>query len=228
MLPWIPLASAPIPGEDTVLALRQRGTEFAISAGAYELMASRGKDSEEMLAELACASLPPEGPPRRVLVGGLGMGFTLAAALRCVRPEDVVVVAELVEAVVAWNRGLLAHLAGSPLDDPRVEVHLGDVAALISASRDAFDVILLDVDNGPDGLTRRSNDRLYDAPGLAKIRDALRRDGQLAVWSSGPDAGFTRRLRDAGFRGEPRNVRARRNGKGARRVIWLAERPPLP
>lgn len=227
MLPWIPLATASTPGEESQLALRQRGTEFSISVNGWELMTSRGKDSEELLAELACSSLPA-GRPHRVLVGGLGMGFTLAAALRCLGSEDRVVVAELVQAVVEWNRGPLAHLAGAPMDDPRVEVHLGDVVALIAGSRDAFDVILLDVDNGPEGLTLQSNDRLYDAAGLGRIRAALRPEGLMALWSSGPDAGFTRRLRGAGFRVQQKKVRARRNGKGARRVIWLATPSPGP
>jgi spermidine synthase len=221
MLPWVPLATAPTPDGGSLLALRQRGTEFSISVNGHELMTSRGKDSEELLAELACAALPG-GRPRRLLVGGLGMGFTLAAALRCIGPDDQVVVAELVEAVVDWNRGPLAHLAGAPLDDPRVEVYQGDVVALIADSRAEFDAIMLDVDNGPEGLTRQANDRLYDMPGLKRIRAALRKGGLMSVWSSGPDDGFTRRLGRAGFRVETRNVRARRGGKGARRVIWLA------
>ena len=225
VLPWAHLATASIPGGESQLVLRQRGTEFSISAGSYELMTSRGKDSEEILAELACAELPVERP-RCVLVGGLGMGFSLAAALRCVGPDDRVVVAELVEAVVEWNRGPLAHLAGAPLDDPRVEVHQGDIGALVAGSRAAFDAILLDVDNGPEGLTRRSNDRLYDAAGLERFRDALRPNGVMTVWSSGPDDRFTRRLERAGLRVEVRKLRARRNGKGARRVIWLARRSP--
>jgi spermidine synthase len=225
MLPWIPLATAYVPGTESELALRKRGAEFSISVDAHELMTSRGKDSEEILAEMGIAGLPAD-KPRKVLVGGLGMGFTLAAALRCLGPDDAVVVAELVPEVVEWNRGPLAHLAGSPLDDPRVEVHLGDVVALIAGSRAAFDVILLDVDNGPEGLTRDSNDRLYDGSGLKRIRRALRPGGRLTVWSSGPSSAFDRRLRAAGFAAQRKKMRARRNGKGARRVIWLAS--PLP
>ncbi|MEM7249303.1 MAG: hypothetical protein AAF533_28580, partial [Acidobacteriota bacterium] len=130
MLPWVLIGTATVPGEEDELTLRRRGDEFSISVGGYELMGSRGKDSEELLAELGCSSLPAGASPRRVLVGGLGMGFTLAAALRCLGPQDRVVVAELIEEVVAWNRGPLAHLAGAPLEDPRVEVQLGDVGAL--------------------------------------------------------------------------------------------------
>ncbi len=220
MLPWIPLATAPIPGEDTLLSLRQRGTDFVINAGSVELMNSREKDSEEMLAEIACEELG-SGRGRRVLVGGLGMGFTLAAALRSVGPQDTVLVAELVPDVVDWNRGPLAHLAGAPLEDPRTELHVGDVVALLAASTAAFDVILLDVDNGPDGLTRRSNDRLYDRDGLGRIRRALKPGGVVAVWSSGPDDRFTNRMKKAGFRVDVRRMRGRRNGKGNRRVVWL-------
>lgn len=224
MLPWTALASAPIPGTQSTLTLRQRGTDFAIAAGSLELMSSRGKDSEEILAELACADLP-DGRPRRVLVGGLGMGFSLAAALACLRQGDEVAVAELVPEVVDWNRGPLAHLAGAPLDDPRVVLHLGDVGELVRRSRGGFDAILLDVDNGPEGLTRKSNDRLYSPGGVTALRDALRPGGVLTVWSSGPDEGFTRRLSKGGFEVDCRRVRARRNGKGPRRVIWRATRP---
>ncbi|MFH1555605.1 MAG: spermidine synthase, partial [Pseudomonadota bacterium] len=176
---------------------------------------------EEALAALASARLTASPAPR-VLIGGLGMGFTLRAALAAFGPEARIVVAELVPAVIAWARGPMAALYGDCLADPRLDLWTGDVAALIRAEVDAFDAILLDVDNGPDGLTRAANDSLYDAAGLRAALRALRPGGLLAVWSSGPDAGFAQRLKRSGFAVE--EVRVRANGKrgGARHVIWVA------
>jgi spermidine synthase len=159
-----------------------------------------------------------------VLIGGLGMGFTLRAALGAVPQDARVVVAELVPAVVNWARGPMAEVFKGCLDDPRVAVHQGDVGELIRSSRAKFDAILLDVDNGPDGLTRQSNDGLYDLKGLRAARDALRPGGVLAVWSSGQDTSFTRRVRDSGFSVEAINLRANGKRGGARHVIWLAVR----
>jgi spermidine synthase len=153
------------------------------------------------------------------------MGFTLRAAL-AVLPEDAgVTVAELVPAVVAWARGPMAEVFQGCLDDPRVGIHQGDVGEAIRAGTAAYDAILLDVDNGPDGLTRKSNDRLYDFAGLRAARDALRPGGVLAVWSSGPDPDFTRRLKDSGFSVDAVNTRANGKRGGARHVIWLAVKP---
>ncbi|MFK0331802.1 spermidine synthase [Rhizobium sp. NPDC090275] len=223
MLPWIQLDSAQIPGEAGELRLKQRGSEFSIMLGSNELMNSRLSGSEEALATLSYDKL--KGRPRpSILIGGLGMGFTLRAALAVVPNDATVVVAELVPAVVSWARGPMAEVFKGCLDDPRVGIHQGDVSELIRASRAKFDAILLDVDNGPDGLTRQSNDGLYDFAGLKAAREALRPGGVLAVWSSGPDASFTRRVRDSGFAVEAVNSRANGKRGGARHVIWLAQK----
>jgi len=221
MLPWVQLDSAPIPGERGELRLKQRGSEFSIMLGSNELMNSRLSGSEEALATLSRDKIA--GRPRpNMLIGGLGMGFTLRAALSALPADASVTVAELVPAVVQWARGPMSAVFQGCLDDPRVAIHQGDVGELIRQSKAKFDAILLDVDNGPDGLTRRSNDSLYDFAGLRSARDALRPGGVLAVWSSGPDAGFTRRLRDCGFAVEAVNTRANGKRGGARHVIWLA------
>ena len=221
MLPWIQLDSAAIPGGGGDLRLKQRGREFSIMLGANELMNSRLSGSEEALATLAWQRIAPRKAPH-LLIGGLGMGFTLRAALSILPLDGRITVAELVPEVVDWGRGPMAEIYAGSLDDPRVDIHVGDVGALIRASTNCFDAILLDVDNGPDGLTRASNDSLYDAAGLLASRAALTKGGVLAVWSSGPDAAFTRRLRQAGFAGE--EIATRANGKrgGARHVIWMA------
>ncbi|MBY5316605.1 hypothetical protein GR210_18865 [Rhizobium leguminosarum] len=224
MLPWIQLDSATIPGENGELRLKQRGSEFSIMLGANELMNSRLSGSEEALATLSWDRIKSHANPR-MLIGGLGMGFTLRAAL-AVLPEDAnVTVAELVPAVVAWARGPMAEVFKGCLDDPRVGIHQGDVGEAIRAGKAAYDAILLDVDNGPDGLTRKSNDRLYDFAGLRAASDALRPGGVLAVWSSGPDSDFTRRLKGSGFAVDVVNTRANGKRGGARHVIWLAVKP---
>ena len=223
MLPWIQLDSAQIPGEAGELRLKQRGSEFSIMLGSNELMNSRLSGSEEALATLSYDKL--KGRPRpSILIGGLGLGFTLRAALAVVPNDATVVVAELVPAVVSWARGPMAEVFKGCLDDPRVGIYQGDVSELIRSSRAKFDAILLDVDNGPDGLTRQSNDGLYDFAGLKAAREALRPGGVLAVWSSGPDASFTRRVRDSGFAVEAVNSRANGKRGGARHVIWLAQK----
>ncbi|SIP91621.1 Spermine/spermidine synthase [Rhizobium sp. RU35A] len=224
MLPWIELDRASVPGDTAELRLKQRGSEFSIMLGANELMNSRLSGSEEALATLAAERLGPQPAPV-VLIGGLGMGFTLRAALRVLPAEAKVIVAELVPAVVAWARGPMAAVFQGCLDDPRVSVHVGDVGALIRSSKSAFDAILLDVDNGPDGLTRSSNDGLYDHAGLRGAQVALRPKGVLGVWSSGPDDRFTRRLKECGFAAEALSVRASTKRSGARHVIWMAVRP---
>ena len=221
MLPWIEIDSTPIPGESGSLRLKRRGQEFSIMLGANELMNSRLSGSEEALATLAAERLAGRPAPA-VLIGGLGMGFTLRAALAVLPADARVTVAELVPAVVDWARGPMAEVFGGCLDDPRVAIHVGDVAALIRQSSGVFDAILLDVDNGPDGLTRRENDRLYDRAGLAAAQAALRPGGVLGVWSSGPDPRFTRRLTEAGFLAEAVNIRANAKRGGARHVIWMA------
>ena len=223
MLPWIQLDSATIPGEGGELRLKQRGSEFSIMLGANELMNSRLSGSEEALATLSWERIKAHPKPR-ILIGGLGMGFTLRAALAALPDDAGVTVAELVPAVVAWARGPMAEVFKGCLDDPRVGIHQGDVGEAIRAGKSAYDAILLDVDNGPDGLTRKSNDRLYDFAGLRAAREALRPGGVLAVWSSGPDPDFTRRLKDSGFAVDVVNTRAGRK-RGVRHVIWLALKP---
>jgi spermidine synthase len=224
MLPWIQLDSAAVPGDKAELRLKRRGREFSIMLGANELMNSRLSGSEEALAVLAQERIR-DRPKPVVLIGGLGMGFTLRAALAVLPADASVVVAELVPAVVEWARGPMAEVFDGCLDDPRVSIHVGDVGELIRSSDAGFDAILLDVDNGPDGLTRTSNDSLYDHQGLRAAHEALRKGGVLAVWSSGPDAKFTRRLKDSGFRAEAVNARASTKRSGARHVIWLAVKP---
>lgn len=220
MLPWTLLATARIPGDSGEMRLHQRGSEFSIRVGAYELMNSRVHGSEEALAELVCARI---GKHARVLIGGLGMGFTLAAMLRCIGAGSEVVVAELVPEVVAWHRGPLRAVSKGALDDERVRVVEEDVGRVIRGGRAALDAIVLDVDNGPRGLTSSRNDWLYGAEGLRAIGAALKPGGILAVWSAGPDPPFARRLQQSGFDVDERRVRGS-GGKGARYVIWLARR----
>ncbi|KAB1076308.1 spermidine synthase [Methylobacterium planeticum] len=223
MIPWKHLGTAEIPGEAGTLRLLQRGSEFSIQLGQNELMNSRLSGSERALADLACTRVGAR-PGTRLLIGGLGMGFTLRAALSALRPDAEIVVAELVPAVVAWARGPMADLHAGSLDDRRVRLHEGDVAALIRARPQAYDAILLDVDNGPEGLTRAANDGLYDKAGLQAAEAALRPGGVLAVWSAGPDRAFSRRLHQAGFGVEEVTVRAHAGRSGARHRIWLATR----
>jgi spermidine synthase len=222
LIPWVELDRAAIPGgEGGALRLMRRGDEYSIMSGSVELMNSRRSGSEKALASLGWARIAGRRAPR-LLIGGLGMGFTLRAVLAEASADAEVVVAELVPAVVAWARGPLAHVFGGCLDDPRVTVRIADVADPIAAPGSGYDAILLDVDNGPGGLGRAANDGLYAAEGLAAARRALRPGGVLAVWSAAPDDDFARRLRRAGYRVDEARVRANANGRGARHVIWLA------
>ncbi len=223
MIPWVLIDKAPVPGGGE-LRLMQRGTEFSIMLGANELMNSRLSGSEEALAKLSCDKIGARPKPH-ILIGGLGMGFTLRAALAEVGAGAQITVAELVPGVVAWAQGAMTPVFGDSLHDPRVTLHVGDVGQLMRARKSAYDAILLDVDNGPEGLTRESNDALYALPGLVAARNALRPGGVLSVWSSGPDARFTQRLRKAGFAVEEVSVRANAKRGGARHVIWVATRP---
>lgn len=197
----------------------QRGDDFAIEYGETQLMVSWASRSEQALATLACQRVAMDGG--HMLIGGLGMGFTLGAALAMLPASATVVVAELVPRVVEWARGPLAHLFGDMLDDPRVTVQIGDVHDRISEASARFDAILLDVDNGPDGLISEANDRLYCNWGLKAAHAALRPGGVLAIWSGYAERGFDDRLENAGFRVE--EVRLRTDG-GDRHVIWLATR----
>jgi len=222
MISWVYLESGLVPGDGGELGLYQRDDEFSIRVGNRELMNSRAHASEESLATLACARIAARANPR-ILIGGLGMGFTLGATLRCLGADLKVVVAELVPSVVAWNRGPLATLAGSPLLDPRVTVQVVDVADVLRAERGSFDAVLLDVDNGPEGIARPQNNWLYARPGIEAAYAALRPSGVLAVWSSGPHSVFVERLQRAGFAVDEVRVPARGSKKGRQHTIWLAQ-----
>jgi spermidine synthase len=222
MLPWLTLETARIPGGGE-LKLKRRGTEFSIMLGSNELMNSRVSGSERALATLACEKLAKR-TGSRVLIGGLGMGFTLRAALEVLPADAAVIAAELVPAVVDWARGPMAEIFAGSLDDPRVVLVCSDVRRLISEADSAFDAILLDVDNGPDGLTADSNDALYGHAGLGAAKTALKPGGVLAIWSAHPDADFARRLKSAGFAVAEKRVRAH-GGGGAKHTIWLGMRP---
>lgn len=221
MIPWEEIERAEVPGGEEEVILRKRGTEFSIRVAATELMNSRIHGSEDALAELTCSRISRK-PGRRILLGGLGMGYTLAAALQHSGDDSLITVAELIPAVIRWNREHLGHLAGNPLADGRVFVRQEDVAKTITREKSIWDAIILDVDNGPDGLTRKVNDRLYGLSGLKNAFLALRTGGVLSIWSSGTDEQFTSRLKQCRFQTEIVTVRARKPGKGARHTIWLA------
>jgi spermidine synthase len=225
MIPWQLLGRAQAPDGGT-LTLHQRDQELVIRVDGRDLMTSRAHGSEEALARLGCSDVAGRPQPR-VLIGGLGMGYTLRAALDLLPADAAVMVAEIVPAVVEWNRGPLAHLAGHPLDDPRVTVEVIDVGALLRQPGRRFDAILLDVDNGPQGLTRRANHALYGSAGLDTARRALKPGGCYALWSAAPDRDFPRRLGRAGFAVEVHEVRARPRGAAARHVIFLGKLPVL-
>jgi spermidine synthase len=221
VIPRILLGTASIPGTDKELQLYQSGEVFSIKIpGRGDLMNSRMHGSEKTLADLACEQLADQRNPR-LLIGGLGMGFTLAAALKATGPGAEIVVAELVPEVVAWNRTLIGGPAGHPLEDPRSTVYVGDVADVLRREIAGFDAILMDVDNGPEALVRRDNDWLYSIAGLRATRAALRPHGVLAVWSASQDARFSIRRRDAGFGVLEHVVRPHRAGKGPRHHVWL-------
>lgn len=223
MRPWKLLGTATVPGDGAPLRLMQRDDEFVIMAGTNPLMNNRMHGSEEDLATLSWDRLAGRPAPT-ILIGGLGMGFTLRATLAIVPPESRITVAELVPEIVEWARGPLASIFEGSLEDQRVTIAVDDVGRLIGSARDRYDAILLDVDNGPEGLSRDGNDRLYSLAGLTRARTALKPEGILAVWSAHPDAKFTRRLKDVGLVPEEVQVRARHGGKGARHTIWLARR----
>ena len=224
VIPWEEIDRAKVPGHEGEVILMKRGTEFSIRTAGTVLMNSRLHGSESAQAELTCRRLKRKSG-LKILIGGLGMGYTLAAALERSEPDTRITVSELIPAVVRWNREELGHLAGMPLDDPRVSVEEEDVVETIRKRKSAWDAILLDVDNGPDGLTRKANDRLYGRSGLKTSFSALRPGGILAIWSSGADEAFIRRLKQHGFKTETITVRARKSGKGGKHTIWLAGKP---
>jgi spermidine synthase len=214
--------TAIVPGGDETLRLFRRGDEFTITLGGNALMSSRTRGSEEALASVTCQRLRSAKP--HLLVGGYGMGFTLRAALAALGSEARLTVAELVPQIIEWAKGPMAGLSAGCLDDPRVSVAIDDVAEVMRRARGTFDAILLDVDNGPHGLTLDLNHRLYSGPGLAAARAALGDGDLLAIWSATPDQAFTRRLATAGFEVEEVTVRASGGSKGARHHIWFGRR----
>ena len=222
---WIKIESTTVPASDTELTLLQRNDDFAIRVSGMpgDLMNSRRHHSEDALAEFACTRLSAI-ENARILVGGLGMGFTLAAVLKTVGVSAEVVVAELVPAVVEWNRGLLGRCAGRPIEDGRTRIHLGDVADLLKQRTDKFDAILLDVDNGPEPMTHSDNKWLYSTAGLKDLYEKLRPEGIVTIWSVQANQAFTRRLKKTGFNVQLRTVRAR-PGKGSRHTIFVAQKP---
>ena len=227
MIPWEKLDEDKAP-DGKPLVLRRRGDEFLITADGYDLMSSEDEGSSRALATLGCAHLPARRPGR-VLVGGLGMGYTLRAALDATGPRVQVEVAELVPAVVRWNEGPLAALAGAPLKDPRSELILGDVRKRIRAAGETgatrYDAILLDVDNGPESLAHRQNNALYGDTGVSEAWAALSPGGIFGVWSFGDDRRFTTRLQKQGFQVDVQRVDGSRRGRGRFHWIWIAQRP---
>ena len=223
MIPLEHLATAQVPG-GAELRLMRRGADFMIVLDRNELMNSRMSGSEEALAVMTAERLAGRKKPN-FLIGGYGMGFTLRAALEVLGPDAVITVAEIVPEIMEWARGPMAALTGTCLEDPRVDLIEADVAHLIGREQGLYDAILLDVDNGPDGLVRSGNFRLYTREGLAAAKAALTPGGVLAVWSAAPDPVFAGRLKKAGFAVDEVVVRARSNGKGARHVIWFAVKP---
>ena len=219
MTPRELIGVAEVPGGEP-LRLVRHSRDFIIMLERNELMSSRMSGSEEALAEMTLDRLS-DPANARLLIGGYGMGFTLRAALKRLGPTGWACVVELVPGIIDGARGPMAELADGCLDDPRTQLVMGDVGAEIARSRGSWEAILLDVDNGPDGLTRDANNGLYTMRGLERARAALAPGGVLAVWSAGPDPAFTRRMRDAGFAVEEVQVRARSNGKGPRHVIWF-------
>jgi spermidine synthase len=222
VIPLEHLDSAQVPGGDE-LRLMRRGADYMITLDRNELMNSRMSGSEEALATMTAERLAGR-KGQHWLIGGYGMGFTLRAALGVLGPDARLTVAELVPKIVEWARGPMAELTEGCLDDPRVTLVEADVALRIARERNAWDAILLDVDNGPDGLVRAGNNRLYTREGLATARDALRPGGVLAVWSAAKDPVFANRLRKAGFSVDEVQVRARSSGKGAKHTIWFASK----
>ena len=222
MTPRIHYGTALVPGGNQ-LDLYSRGDDFMIVLDRNELMSTRMNGSEIALAEMTCDRLGTR-PGLHLLIGGYGMGFTLRAALAVLGKSAKVTVAELVPGIIEWARGPMRAVTAGCLDDPRVTLRMGDVAAAIAEGNGIFDAILLDVDNGPDGLTRQGNDGLYSPAGLQAAKRALKMGGILAVWSAGSDNKFAKRLEKAGFAVDEVAVRARTNGKGPRHVIWFARK----
>jgi spermidine synthase len=225
LIPWKLLGTAQTSRNGAELRLYQRDTEFSIKADNQELMNSQVHGSEDALAKLACEKVTNH-PDVRVLIGGLGLGYTLRAALDELKPDAEVVVAEIVPEVVQWNRDFLGHLAGSPLDDHRVKVEVADVAQMINTALGGYNAIMLDVDNGPQAMTQEGNEWIYGYDGLESSFAALRPKGVLSIWSTDTDPAFTRRLLRTGFKVEEVKARARSGKKGGGHYfVWVAIRP---
>ncbi len=224
MIAWENIDRIKILGQKQELTLQKRGEEFSIRTAGVELMNSRVHGSEDELATITCSLLKNKSG-LRLLIGGLGMGFTLAAALKHTGSDARITVSELIPAVILWNREFLGHLSGKPLEDPRVQIKQEDVAKTIRDQKSFWDAILLDVDNGPEALTQKDNNRLYTVPGLKASFGALRPGGILSVWSAGDNEAFTLHLRQCGFQTEKKTVRARNLKKGGRHTLWFAQKP---
>jgi spermidine synthase len=223
MKPFLTLAEAKTP-DGAELTLHVRDTEFYLRVNRQPLMGTNASESEKVLAELACVGLLTQPKPR-VLIGGLGFGFSLRRVLECVGPQAEVVVAELLPEVVAWNRQFLTEVNGLLLDDPRVQVRIEDVFRVIGSSPvGRFDAILLDVDNGPIAMVQDGNGRLYQAQGLASIAKALKPKGRVTFWSAGQDQAFARRLAKAGYRVEVVPCKAYPQAKRKTHTIFVADR----
>jgi spermidine synthase len=221
MIPWKTIDRVQLPGSEGELSLHKRDDEFSIRIDGLELMNSLVHESEDALAKLACEKIA-DHPTPRVLIGGLGMGFTLASALRSAGNNAKIVVAELIPAVIKWNQKYIGDLAGHPLDAPCVKVYEGDVAKILKKERVAYDAILLDVDNGPEGMTQKNNNWLYSRKGLDASSAALRPKGVLGIWSVMPDIAFTKRLQQTGFNVEEIRVRSKGRHGSSRHTIWMA------
>ncbi len=224
MKPTLQIATTRTP-DGEVLALYRHDADYSIKVERQELMTSRAHESELELARLGCQRLLSQQTPT-VLIGGLGMGFTLRQTLDLLQPGATVVVSELIPDVVTWNRDFLGELNGHPLRDPRVVLKIGDVMELIRKSEQAFDAILLDVDNGPEALTSAGNDRLYSREGIAACMRALHAKGCLSVWSGAIDNAFERRLRQADLFFRRFHVPAYKGGKARSRCVWVIARNP--
>ena len=220
MIPRELIGEAEVPGGPP-LRLFRRGSDFMIVLERNELMSTRMHGSEVALGTMACDRLAGHKAPH-LLIGGYGMGYTLRAVLGQLGPGAHVTLVELVPGIIDWARGPMAAVTAGCLDDPRVKLTMGDVGASMAHSNAQYDAILLDVDNGPEGLTRAANDGLYSPQGLANAKQALRPGGILAVWSAAPDTAFGRQLERGGFSVETVKVRARETGKGATHIIWFA------
>ncbi len=220
MLPWETIATAKTP-DGTPLTLARRGTEWVVRAGGHMLMSSHSHLTEERMALLALERL---SEPKTVLLGGLGLGFTLRAVLDRMPQDSRVIVAELSPALIEWNKVHVAELAGKPLEDPRVRLQPGDVFKRICEGKSAYDAILLDVDNGPSALVEGANEVLYGEGGIHACLAALKVGGVLAVWSAGPDEKYLERLQRAGFEAKAKTVTTRPIG-GVRHTVFVAVKP---